>query len=87
MRDGGGMKFATLRLAEVMRRVGAYLPERLSREAVREAELAASRCENCSSKSLCEEELRAGRSDRFRLFCPNAYYIESLRRDSLDFTR
>jgi hypothetical protein len=53
---------------------------------MREAQLAASRCESCPGKSLCDEELRAGRSDGFRLFCPNAPYIECLRWTSLDFT-
>jgi hypothetical protein len=80
------MKSATLRLSKVMRRMGAHLPERLSSEALREAQLAASRCESCPSQSLCDEDLRAGRSDRFRLFCPNAPYIECLRWVSLDFT-
>jgi hypothetical protein len=69
-----------------MRRLGAHLPERLNKEEVREAQLAASRCESCPGKSLCDEELRAGRSDGFRLFCPNAPYIECLRWTSLDFT-
>lgn len=79
------VKSATLRLAELMRGLGVRLPERLNKEELREAQLAACRCERCGEKSLCDEELRAGRYGGFRRFCPNARYLE--RRTSLDFTR
>lgn len=79
------MQSATLRLAELMRRLGLHLPERLNKEELREAQLAAGRCERCADKSLCDEALRAGRCEDFRSFCPNARYIEC--RSSLDFTR
>lgn len=78
------MKSAVLRLAELMRGLGVRLPERLNKEELREAQLAAGRCERCAAKSPCDEALRAGRYDGFKTFCPNARYLE--RRTSLDFT-
>jgi hypothetical protein len=79
------MKSITVRLHEVLRRRGAHLPTPLSPADAQEALLAAQRCAACPSQSLCEEELRSGRVERLRLFCPNAHYIECLRRTSLTF--
>lgn len=79
------MKSITVRLHEVLRRRGAHLPTPLSAADAREALLAAQRCATCPSQSLCEEELRCGRIEGLRLFCPNSHYIECLRRTGLTF--
>jgi hypothetical protein len=74
-----------LRLHEVMRRRGARLPEPFSPGTARDAALAARRCVTCGSQALCDELLRAGRSSGYGVFCPNAHYIEQLRKDTLWF--
>ena len=81
----GKRESRVLRLREVMRRRGAMLPEPLTSSAVRDAALAARRCAECNHQAMCDELLRAGRSTGYGLFCPNAHYIEQLRKDTLSF--
>lgn len=74
-----------LRLFEVMRLRGAWLPEPMDASAAVDVEAAKRRCVACASRALCDEMLRSGRSRRYALFCANALYIEWLRRRSLHF--
>ncbi|MDH3319362.1 MAG: hypothetical protein OEO84_06690 [Betaproteobacteria bacterium] len=70
-----------IRLYEMMRLRGVSSPAPQDPDAA----LAERRCAACSSKELCDELLRVGRSDGYRKFCPNALYLEWLRSNSLHF--
>ena len=74
-----------LRLAEVMRARGAYLPEQLAPAAARDFDKAKQRCADCHQKELCDELLARGAKEGYGRFCPNAPYIDQLRSDSLKF--
>lgn len=70
-----------LRLYDMMRLRGVPEPR------VEDDDVAAAqrRCAACASKRMCDELLRAGDSKGYRLFCPNALYLEWLHGNSLNF--
>jgi len=70
-----------LRLYEMMRLRGVS-PIQAAAQDVAAAER---RCLACSSKQMCDELLRSGRSGGYRQFCPNALYLEWLHSNSLNF--
>ena len=72
-----------LRLYEMMRLRGVPLPR--DRASARDVAAAERRCLACSSKQMCDELLRSGRSGGYRQFCPNALYLEWLHSNSLNF--
>jgi hypothetical protein len=72
-----------LRLYEMVRLRGVPLPR--DRASARDVAAAERRCLACSSKQMCDELLRSGRSGGYRQFCPNALYLEWLHSNSLNF--
>ena len=72
-----------LRLYEMVRLRGVPLPG--DRASARDVAAAERRCLACSSKQMCDELLRSGRSGGYRQFCPNALYLEWLHSNSLNF--
>lgn len=70
-----------LRLYDMMRLRG------VSQFQPRDRDIAAAerRCAACCSKKLCDELLHSGDSKGYRLFCPNALYLEWLHGNSLNF--
>jgi hypothetical protein len=76
-----------LRLAEVMRRRAACLPDPLTAEQKRDLEAAKRRCADCNSGELCDELLARGAKEGYGRFCPNAAYVEQLRDHSLKFDK
>jgi hypothetical protein len=72
-----------LRLYEMVRLRGVALPR--DRASLRDVAAAERRCLACSSKQMCDELLRSGRSGGYRQFCPNALYLEWLHSNSLNF--
>jgi hypothetical protein len=72
-----------LRLHEMVRLRGVPLPR--DRASARDVAAAERRCLACSSKQMCDELLRSGRSGGYRQFCPNALYLEWLHSNSLNF--
>jgi hypothetical protein len=70
-----------LRLYEMMRLRGVPL----NQAAAQDVAAAERRCLACSSKQMCDELLRSGRSGGYRQFCPNALYLEWLHSNSLNF--
>jgi hypothetical protein len=72
-----------LRLYEMVRLRGVQLPR--DRASARDVAAAERRCLACSSKQMCDELLRSGRSGGYRQFCPNALYLEWLHSNSLNF--
>ena len=72
-----------MRMHEMMRLRGVSPPR--GPAAARDVVAAERRCLACSSKGLCDELLRAGSSEGYRLFCPNALYLEWLHSNSLNF--
>jgi len=72
-------------LDELMQLQGAALADPLTPEAAREHAAALSRCNQCASRKLCVEVLRAGRGQRLGLFCPNAHYVAWVRHNALRF--
>jgi hypothetical protein len=73
-----------LRLYEMVRLRGVPLPG--DRASARDVAAAERRCLACSSKQLCDEQLRSGSASGYRQFCPNALYLEWLHSDSLNFS-
>ena len=74
-----------LRLHEMMHLRGVPPLRTLDPALERDAAAAMRRCLACGSKALCDEQLHAGRGEGFKLFCPNALYVEWLRDTSLHF--
>jgi len=74
-----------VRLYDVMRLRGMSPSQPRDQAAAQDAAAAEGRCVACGSKQLCDELLRAGHSEGYGLFCPNALYVEWLRSNSLDF--
>jgi len=74
-----------LRLKDVMRARGAYLPEPPAPAVAGDFEKAKQRCAECHQKELCDELLARGAKEGYGRFCPNAPYIEQLRSGSLKF--
>lgn len=74
-----------LRVSEVMRRRRAFLPHPLTKTAQHDVEQAVQRCLSCNNKKLCDELLEGGATAGFGAFCPNANYVERLRKGSLQF--
>ena len=72
-----------VRLYDMMRLRGVPLPR--DRASARDVAAAERRCLACSSKQMCDELLRSGRSGGYRQFCPNALYLEWLHSNSLNF--
>ena len=72
-----------LRLRDMLRLRGAFLPHPLSRLAAQDIAAATERCLACSYKSLCDQQLAAATTEGYELFCPNSPYIERLRRGGL----
>ena len=72
-----------VRLYEMVRLRGVPLPR--DRASAHDVSAAERRCLECSSKQLCDELLRSGRSSGYRQFCPNALYLEWLHSNSLNF--
>ena len=70
-----------LRLYEMMRLRGVPL----NQAGAQDVAAAERRCLACSSKQMCDELLRSGRSGGYRQFCPNALYLEWLHSNSLNF--
>jgi len=74
-----------MRLDKLMRLRGATFADPIALAEARDAALAAQRCLECRSTSLCDEAFSGGGLPH-RLFCPNSHYIEQLRSRSLKFT-
>jgi hypothetical protein len=73
------MKLDRLSLGEMLLRQGAELPE-LSQLAGRELGRAVRRCMSCSSAQRCGAWLDKGEREGYEAFCPNAGFIEDLKK-------
>jgi|KBSSwiStaDraftv2_1062776.scaffolds.fasta_scaffold1302524_2 hypothetical protein len=69
-----------LRLGEAVRGQGLALPSLDTEHAARAGALAARRCLTCVSQERCDEVLVKREWNALREICPNASYIDGLRR-------
>jgi hypothetical protein len=69
-----------LALGRMLERQGASTGPVFSPVEARKLAEAARRCGNCPTEEACAEYLDAGRRADYREFCPNAAYIEGLKR-------
>jgi hypothetical protein len=76
-----------LRLRDMMRARGAFLPHPLTRLAAQDVVAATQRCLACRDTPLCDRHLAAGTTQGYELFCPNSGYIERLRHGALKCRR
>lgn len=69
-----------LALGRMMERQGSHTGPVFSPAEARKLAEAARRCAHCPTEKACAEYLGAGRRADYREFCPNAAYIEGLKR-------
>jgi hypothetical protein len=70
-----------VRLHELMRMRGIFVPVPATAEGARDLAMAIGRCLQCPSKKLCDELVAGNDSEGHRYFCPNIHYIERRARD------
>jgi hypothetical protein len=69
-----------LLLGTMLRRQGADVPDPITRSAGHDYSVAVRRCLNCAVSASCGKWLEEGRKEGYEEFCPNAGYIEGLKR-------
>ena len=67
-------------LGAMLRRQGADLPDPITQTAGTDYSRAVHRCLNCSVSTSCGKWLEEGKKAGYEEFCPNAGYIEGLKR-------
>jgi hypothetical protein len=69
-----------LLLGQMLRRLGASLPDAATRGGGHDYAFAVRRCVNCGEADTCRKWLETGKRDGHAEFCPNAVFIERLKK-------
>ena len=69
-----------LLLGLMLERLGPSLPEAATRGMGYDYAIAVRRCVSCGNEAICRKWLETGRQDGYAGFCPNAEFIERLKK-------
>ena len=67
-------------LGQMLRRQGASIPAGVTQGVAYDYAIAVRRCVNCGAADTCGKWLETGKQDGYAEFCPNAEFIERLKK-------